>query len=213
MVARPGAAPDRYVDRILDAALDQLAATGIRRTTVDDVAHRAGVSRITVYRRFPNRDALLLAVALREGGRLLAQLDDVLDGAGGPEGPDLADAVVVGFVVALRFARTHPVLQRLLATEPDEALRLLTIDAGPLLAVARGYLAGHLRAAQRGGRFRGLDPEEAAELVVRLCQSFVLTPAGVLDLGDDRRARRFAERWLRPAIAAAERPAPRRTRS
>ena len=41
-------------DRVLDAARACVLAVGVRRTTVTDVARRAGVSRMTLYRRFPD---------------------------------------------------------------------------------------------------------------------------------------------------------------
>jgi AcrR family transcriptional regulator len=46
---------------ILEAALEQLALTGVRRTSADDVARRAGVNRATLYRRFGSREQLLAA--------------------------------------------------------------------------------------------------------------------------------------------------------
>lgn len=52
--------------RILDAAYDQFCRLGIQRSTMEDVARRAGVSRITVYRRFTTKDALVEQVVRRE---------------------------------------------------------------------------------------------------------------------------------------------------
>ena len=55
-------------DRILDAARDTILAVGLRRTTVSDVARRAGLSRMTVYRRYPDGAALIRALMWREFG-------------------------------------------------------------------------------------------------------------------------------------------------
>src|SRR3989304_524825 len=46
-------------DRILQAALDLFLQQGIRKTSIDDVADRAGVTRVTVYRHFSDREQLI----------------------------------------------------------------------------------------------------------------------------------------------------------
>ena len=52
---------DPTTDAILDAARASVAQFGIRRTTLSDVARLAGVSRMTVYRRYPDLPALIRA--------------------------------------------------------------------------------------------------------------------------------------------------------
>ncbi|WP_411161838.1 helix-turn-helix domain-containing protein, partial [Mycobacteroides abscessus] len=42
-------------DPILDAAHDEFSMVGIQRTSMDTVARQAGVSRATLYRRFPTK--------------------------------------------------------------------------------------------------------------------------------------------------------------
>ena len=56
-------------DALLDAARDVFEEYGARRANVDDIARAAGISRSTLYRRFPNKEALLEAVVDRETGR------------------------------------------------------------------------------------------------------------------------------------------------
>jgi hypothetical protein len=58
-------------DGVLDAARTCVMAVGVRRTTFSDVARRAGVSRMTLYRRFPDLETLLSALMTREFGRLV----------------------------------------------------------------------------------------------------------------------------------------------
>src|SRR5215469_16060671 len=87
--------------RILDAALAEYLAHGFRRTSVDDVARRAGIGRATIYRRFAARDELVQAVLVRETRRFFADI-----AAATNELPALADRLVEGFVVGLRKART-----------------------------------------------------------------------------------------------------------
>jgi len=61
-------------DLILDAAVDELRAYGLRRTSVDNVARRAGLSRATVYRRFENKNVLVQAALVRESARFFGEI-------------------------------------------------------------------------------------------------------------------------------------------
>ena len=56
----------------LDAARDCILDVGWRRTTLTEVAKRAGVSRMTLYRRWPDMPGLLGDLMLREWGALVA---------------------------------------------------------------------------------------------------------------------------------------------
>src|SRR4051812_23999967 len=68
------AAADATQTRILDAALHEFAARGIRETTVDDIAERAGMGRVTVFRRFGSKERLADLVYARELRRFLASI-------------------------------------------------------------------------------------------------------------------------------------------
>ena len=168
--------------RILDAALDLAAASGVQHLTMDAVAQRARVGRMTVYRRFGNKQALVAALGAREARRCLAELD----AAAQPEAP-IAEQVAAGFATSLRLAREHPLLSRLALLEPGTVLDALTEDGGALFGLARAYLAGRLRESQRAGILGDIEVEEAAELLVRLAVSFVLIPESVAALDDEDR--------------------------
>src|ERR1044071_4042148 len=76
VLERPGPDADDHDEvttRLLDAAYDQFCRMGIRRSTMEDVARRAGVSRITAYRRFATKDALVAQVVRREFRRYFDQ--------------------------------------------------------------------------------------------------------------------------------------------
>jgi len=182
-------------DRILDAALRSFEAYGPRRTTMDDVARESGLGRATIYRRFPTKGDLVTGVLLREARRFFAELDDAVAALS-----TLEERLVEGFAVTLRISREQRLLSRLMVVEPELFLPHSTIKAGPLLAAARGYLAGRLRTAQRlGAAPAGVDPEVVAEILVRLTHSLVLTPEGHIPL-DDEGARAFARHYLLPII-------------
>lgn len=188
-------AEDPTSERILDAALGLVAASGLRALTMDDVAARAGVGRMTVYRRFGERERLIDALAIRESRRCLAELDAAI-AADAP----IADQIAEGFSTSLRLIRGHPLLDRFARHEPETALRALNADAGAIFALSREFVASRLRKAQAHGEVGELDPDHAAELLIRLGFSFLLMPRSALPLDDDERARDLARRLIAPIL-------------
>jgi AcrR family transcriptional regulator len=188
---------DALSERILDAALALAAASGIHNLTMDDVARKAGVGRMTVYRRFGDKARLVEALAVRETRRCLAEMD----AATTPDAP-IEEQAVEGFVTAMRLAREHPLLNRLARHEPDSVLTAFVADDGFVFAAARAFVAVRLRAAQEAGILAELRVEETAELLVRLGLSFVLIQDSVLPLDDDDRLREVARELVAPLLAA-----------
>jgi TetR/AcrR family transcriptional regulator, repressor for uid operon len=186
---------DATSNRILDAALALAAASGVRNLTMDDVARRAGVGRMTVYRRFGDKGTLVDALAVREARRCM----DELDAAIGPEAP-IEDQVAAGFVTSLRLAREHPLLARLARFEPEAVLGALAADGGFVFAAARTFVAARLRASQEAGVLGPVDVEAAAELLVRLAISFVLVQDSVLRVEDEEQAAEVARRLIAPML-------------
>jgi AcrR family transcriptional regulator len=186
---------DELSERILDATLALAAESGVRRLTVEEVATRAGVGRVTVYRRFGSKQALMDSLAARESARLLAELD-----AETPKEGPMEDRIAAGFVTSLRLIREHPLLSRLARVEPDSVLAALTADSGANFALMRGFLAARLREAQIEGDVGAIDVEQAAEVLVRLCLSFVLLQESVLPLDDAEGAADLARRLIAPVV-------------
>lgn len=174
-------------DRVLDRALATFLEFGIRRASMAEIAKRAMLSPATLYRRFATKGELVQVVALREGRRFIAYVDRSVDHTA-----PAADQVVEGFVAFTVGIRRNALLSRLLVTEPDAVLPMLTVSAGPLLAMGRGYLAGVLGRLQGEQKLPGFDTEPTAEILARLALSLVLTPDGVIPIDDERAARRFA---------------------
>lgn len=155
--------------RILDAAFQAVSTFGLSRFTMDDVARAATMSRQTVYRYFQSKDALILALVLREEERFI---DGVREAH--RRHPRLEDAMREAILFCLRAAREHPLLDRLLASEPEVLLPYLTTRGQPLVAGARTVLEEI--AGGRPGVRRALV-HRAADLAVRAVVSYVLTPA------------------------------------
>jgi AcrR family transcriptional regulator len=195
--APPAAPRDSTDDRILDAALRSFETFGLRRTSMEDVARQAGLGRVTLYRRFRSRDALVGAVILREANRFLAELDARVAPL-----ETLAERAEEGFVFTVRAMREHRLVTRLLATEPEAVLPYLTIEGGPLLVAAREYLERLLLELQPSRSRSRSRTSLASEAGVRLMQSFLLTPGGPVDAADERSLRRFARQVIVPLLAA-----------
>jgi len=165
-VAAPPAAATRV--RILDSAFECVRDVGLGRTTMEDVARAAGVSRQTVYRYFPSKEHLILALVLREEEKFLSGVRTAFSATA-----DLEDACYRSFLFCLRFAREHPLLDRLLASDPATLLPYLTTRAGPVLARARDVME-ELLASKVWVRADLL--EQAADTGVRMVLSYALAP-------------------------------------
>ncbi len=190
---------DAAGERILAAALEQVEDFGVRRFTIDDVARRVGVSRVTIYRHFPKKDRLIEAVLLHELHRYLRAIDEAIQPY-----ETLEERLVEGFVFALTFLRNHRLLNRLLRTEPELLVPHLTTKAAPILAAGREFIAGFARdEAKRGGLpISDADINGTSEMLARAVLSFVLTPESVLGLRTPAEIRRFAEHYLAPTLHA-----------
>jgi AcrR family transcriptional regulator len=182
-------APDATTDRILAAALAHFEDFGIRRTTIEDIARRAGVSRVTIYRRFPGKERLVEAVILLEARRFFEELEAAVAAIDSVE-----DRIVEAFVHTLAAAREQRLLNRLLRTEPETLLPHLTTDGGRVIAAGTAFLAAQMRRAGSGVPKR--EVETVAEVVARLVLSYLLTPG----LDTAREARRFARRYVAPLM-------------
>ncbi|WP_153414556.1 TetR/AcrR family transcriptional regulator [Nocardia macrotermitis] len=184
--------------RLLDSAYEQFCRMGIQRSTMEDVARRAEVSRITVYRRFATKDTLVEQVILREFRRYFDQfLVDIR------QARTVSDRVVMGFVSSLRAIRGNPLIGGMLATDPDLLVSILMRDEGRTVAAVRQFVAGQLRREQGAGNIgAGVDTDMVAELMVRVCASFLAIPSQLIDLDDETQLTSLAERFLVPMLEA-----------
>nr|WP_042191149.1 TetR/AcrR family transcriptional regulator [Kibdelosporangium sp. MJ126-NF4]CEL19876.1 Transcriptional regulator, TetR family [Kibdelosporangium sp. MJ126-NF4]CTQ97100.1 Transcriptional regulator, TetR family [Kibdelosporangium sp. MJ126-NF4] len=187
---------DETTTRMLDGAYDQFCRMGIRRSTMEDVAKQAGVSRITVYRRFAGKDELVKQVVQREFRRYFDQFLIDIEHA-----ETLADRVVIGFASALRAIRKNPVIGGLITAEPDIILPSMVSDGGAILHAVQRFVAGQLRREQSAGNLSAdVDIELAAELMARVSASFLVTPSRVVDLDDEEQVRAVARKFLVPML-------------
>ncbi|MFZ2174785.1 MAG: helix-turn-helix domain-containing protein [Rhodococcus sp. (in: high G+C Gram-positive bacteria)] len=186
---------DAVRTRLLDAAYEQFCRTGIQRSSMEEVARRANLSRITLYRRFDTKDALVEQVLLREFRRYFDQfLVDIQSAR------TVADRVVLGFVSSLRATRTNPLIGGLIDTEPSLLAGSLAGD-GRMLATARQFVARQLRREQQAGNIPDdLNIDLTAEMMVRIAASFLMVPTDVVDLDDENQLAAIARQFIVPMV-------------
>jgi AcrR family transcriptional regulator len=187
-------------ERILDGAHAEFTAHGLRRTSLDEVARRAGVGRATVFRRFANRDVLVTAVIAREARRSIARVDREIAGVADPQ-----QQIITGFLAFVRVLRTNGLLARLMDSDAADVLPQLTVHGGMPLALGRAYLSNHIRRVLDQGATVIADPDELGEILARLALSFALTPETVLPLDDPERLAQTVRTTLVPLILGAAR--------
>jgi AcrR family transcriptional regulator len=195
-----GADADSVTERILDAALGQFEDFGLRRSTMEDIARRCGLSRITIYRRFPKKENLIEAVVLRELRSFLGELESV-----GGHGISPEDRMIERLAFALLYLRGHALLRRLLRTEPEAILPSLTVSGGPVVDLAREHVAAFIRRDLFGSQDPPAGTERhiqtVAELGVRIVLSFTLTSSSAIPMETLEDARVFARDLIGPVHA------------
>jgi len=182
-------------DRVLDAARACALAVGFRRTTVTDVARRAGVSRMTLYRRFPDLEGVFSALMTREFGRLVAEAAE--HGAGATTRARAVATVVHG----ARTLAGDPLFERLLDVDPELLLPYVTLRLGGMQRMAVTGMAETLAAGAGDGSVRtDVAPAVLAAGVELIARGFVLSARGQPTAGLDPWAElaRAVDGYLRP---------------
>jgi AcrR family transcriptional regulator len=161
-------------DGVLDAARACVLAVGVRRTTFSDVARRAGVSRMTLYRRFPDLEALLATLMTREFGRVVEEARSA-----GEAAATCRERAVAMVTLAARRLHADPLFDRLLDVDPELLLPYVTLRLGGMQRMAVAGLAAVLSAGD--GSVRDGDPEVQARAIELMARGFVLARDPGLD--------------------------------
>jgi AcrR family transcriptional regulator len=156
-------APD-LGDRILDAAASCVLAYGIDRVTLAEIARRAGVSRPTIYRRWPDTRALLAALLT---ARIVGVLRDVPTQGGGRE------ALVERIVGVAERLRHDEVVMSVFHSAPELAMVYIAERLGTSQQILIDAVASELKLAQREGSVRAGDPRQLAAMCLLITQSTI----------------------------------------
>ena len=196
------AGPDRRPtadDALLDAARTAILAVGWRRTTLTDIARRAGVSRMTIYRRWPDMQTLLADLMTREWS-------GVVEDAALSDAATVRDRLVGGVVATVRALRTNELFLKIVEVDPELRLPYLLDRRGRTQDAILGLLEAALVEGQAEGSVRTGDPVLLARSLVLTCHGFALstqtmtgpTGTGPAESDLEHELRTLVDRYLRP---------------
>ena len=189
MVTPPLASSTR--ERLLDAAEVCIRRTGIRRTTVGQIAEEAGVSRAWLYRIFPDKNGLIGAALMRGDEEFWAQAHAVVGAA-----DDLADQVAAA-VIFSRAKQPGALLLLLQQAEPEATAAVVGSGLRHMVPGLAGFWHPYLEAAQARGEVRaGIDVAQASEWVLRIVISLVTVAGDAMDIDDPNQVRAFLRAFL-----------------
>jgi AcrR family transcriptional regulator len=167
-------------DRLLAATYRCVEHFGMGKTTIEDIVKESGVSRATIYRQFAGgRDELLRETVAWELTNYFNRLADQVRDA-----PSLDELLRRGLAFAHRSVAEHAVLRKVMDTEPERLLPLLTTESAKTLPFIADFLLPYLRREADAGRLLpGVDIDRAAEYLARAILSLIGAP-GRWDLDD-----------------------------
>ncbi len=151
-------------DRILDAAAGCVAAYGVDRVTLAEIARRARVSRPTVYRRWPDTRSILAAL-------LTARITDVLREV--PSRGVGREPLVQRIVAVAEHIRRDDVISSVLHSAPELAMVYISERLGTSQQILIDAVAAELKAAQAEGSVRTGDPGQLAAMCLLITQSTI----------------------------------------
>ncbi|WP_024441374.1 TetR/AcrR family transcriptional regulator [Mycobacterium sp. UM_WGJ] len=173
---------------IVAAARVEFARHAFRRANIDAVAQRAGVSRRTLYRHFPTKEALFEQLVETDTQALFVELGNAA------RAQDARGAIVECFTLAMRRITESPLATAVIESEPELLIGVNTPSGEKALVRASHLVAATLRLCGVG-----MPDDEVlttAEILVRLVASLLTNRAGVLDINDTAAVRKFAQTYL-----------------
>lgn len=165
--------PDRSPrDGYLDAARECILDVGWRRTTLTEVARRAGVSRMTIYRAWADMPTLL-------GDLMTREWTDVV--AAQPATGASAEAIADGLVATARALRENELFVRIVELDPELLLPYLLARRGRSQEAIAALLAERIREGQAAGTIRPGHPDTMARALLLAAHGFVVSVQTMVD--------------------------------
>ena len=180
--------PPTARDLYLDAARACILDVGWRRTTLTEVARRAGVSRMTIYRTWSDMPGLLGDLMTREWSQLVADVAPTTYEDGDDGNPPTAAQIGGGTLRAVTVLRDNELFVRIVELDPELILPYLLARRGRSQELIIGLLAEAIAAGQQATTVRAGDPVALARTVVLAAHGFVLSAHTMLDQQVDQAA-------------------------
>jgi len=170
----------------LDAARACILDVGWRRTTLTEVARRAGVSRMTIYRAWPDMPSVLGDLMTREWGEVVARAVAEADAAL-PGDPSAADRLVAEVVATTRALRENELFVRIVELDAELLLPYLLTRRGRSQQAITELTAGRIREGQAEGSIRAGSPVAMSRALLLAAHGFVLSAHTMVDdeVGED----------------------------
>jgi len=179
-------------DALLDAARESIVAVGWKRTTLTDVARRGGVSRMTIYRRWPDMQTLLGDLMTREFSGVSGLRGE------GPVRARLAD----GIAATVSALRGNDLFAKIVHVDPELLLPYLLDRRGRTQDALLALTEAAVREGQADGSVRDGDPVLLARSLLLAAYGFVLSTATMADdvpeAAFDDQLRALVDRYLAP---------------
>ncbi len=151
-------------EKILDAAAECILAYGVERTTMTEIARRAGVSRPTIYRRWPDIQWVIAEL-------LTVRIADVLDST--PDRGVEREALVERVVAVAEHLRNDEVVMTVIVNAPNLAMVYIAERLGSSQKILVEALAESIMAAQDDGSVRSGDPRQMGAMCLLITQSTI----------------------------------------
>ncbi|MEO5709083.1 MAG: TetR/AcrR family transcriptional regulator [Nocardioidaceae bacterium] len=180
-------------DALLDAARASIVAVGWKRSTLTDVARRAGVSRMTIYRRWPDMQTLVADLMTREWSGL----------ADAPSAGNTLERLAQGVASTVSALRANELFHKIVHVDPELLLPYLLERRGRTQDGLLALLEAGITEGQRDGSVRDGDPTLLARSVLLTAHGFVLSAATMTDrrhplAAFDDQLQDLVEEYLRP---------------
>jgi AcrR family transcriptional regulator len=192
-------------EALLDATQACVLAVGVRRTTMTDVARRADVSRMTLYRRFADVTSLMQALMTREFTHIIGEVDAEVAAL-----PSARERLVTAAVVGVDRLTRHPLFLRIVDVDPELLLPYLTTRRGAFQRAAVGAFEARLADGVADGSVAVADPATAARTIELALRGFAfqaLAPGAAREREQElAELRLLLDRYVAPAPEAAHVP-------
>ncbi len=209
-VGEPALPRPATADRILDAVEDALSKNGIRATSMADIARAAGVTRMTVYRYYGSREALLRAFIEREMGfyytNVIARAQKLASGLRNGENEA---RVVLGeiFEYSLSKFLHKPIVAALIENDPDITLPAITTNADFVLTGVVKAQRVYFDQWRERGLIAPIPSDWISDWAGRLLLSWRFQTSPVFDTSDPSTARQLFDTFIWPVLDPERQPA------